>query len=360
MNFKGQSNDAQWGAIKGLLAAGHSVALVAKTLNVARATVYRASEAAKPPSERERAVPKAKITPAQEREILRLADARHKVTGELEQVTQTKKRHVYQNTNPSLSSIHAKAVGKKIAISRSGVRRVLHKHGYDTCAVAPESFLDARAKRARRDFLTNSGATADNTAWSDETTIDSNGRRGRVWAKRKNGRKARIAGAPTETRPPAVSCWAAIGTGFKTDIHFVTMTKSRDPNVEKRTGLNSASYIRRCLAPNVELIRRAGKVLMQDGHKAHTAKRTISYLESKKVRFLRVWPANSSDLNPIEKLWRELKANVARRGPWGLPQLKRIIKEEWAKFSQEKIDRYVSHFTTARAAVLKAKGAHVK
>ena len=43
------------------------------------------------------------------------------------------------------------------------------------------------------------------------------------------------------------------------------------------------------------------------------------------------WPSLSTDLNPIEHLWKELKHAVWRRHPSNLRQLEQFDHEEWAK-----------------------------
>ena len=40
------------------------------------------------------------------------------------------------------------------------------------------------------------------------------------------------------------------------------------------------------------------------------------------------WPSQSSDRNPIENLWKELKVRVAKRQPRNLDALEKICKEE--------------------------------
>ena len=48
-------------------------------------------------------------------------------------------------------------------------------------------------------------------------------------------------------------------------------------------------------------------ILQQDGDGTHTARSTLSWLESNNVTALSPWPAHSPDLNPIEKAWSKLK-----------------------------------------------------
>jgi transposase len=43
------------------------------------------------------------------------------------------------------------------------------------------------------------------------------------------------------------------------------------------------------------------------------------------------WPANSSDLNPIENVWRVLKYCIKKRFPKTLNELRRYLIEEWDK-----------------------------
>ena len=47
------------------------------------------------------------------------------------------------------------------------------------------------------------------------------------------------------------------------------------------------------------------------------------------------WLSQSPDLNPIEKLWRDLKTRVMARTPTNLAQLEAFTKEEWANILQE-------------------------
>ncbi len=56
------------------------------------------------------------------------------------------------------------------------------------------------------------------------------------------------------------------------------------------------------------------------------------------------WPSQSSDLNPIENLWRELKVRVAKCQPWNLNDLERICKEEWDKIPPEMCANLVANY----------------
>ena len=59
-----------------------------------------------------------------------------------------------------------------------------------------------------------------------------------------------------------------------------------------------------------------------------TPKTTQVWLWDKSLNVLEV-PIQSSVLNPIQHLWRDLKIAVQRHSPSNLTELKRICKEEW-------------------------------
>uniref|UniRef100_A0A8C8C490 Tc1-like transposase DDE domain-containing protein n=1 Tax=Oncorhynchus tshawytscha TaxID=74940 RepID=A0A8C8C490_ONCTS len=97
----------------------------------------------------------------------------------------------------------------------------------------------------------------------------------------------------------------------------------------------------------------------QDSDPTHTAKTTQKLIRDKCLNVLEC-PSQSSDLNPIEHLWRDLKIVVKQRSPSKLSELEKICREEWEKLPKYRCAKLVASYPRRLEAVIAAKGASTK
>lgn len=94
---------------------------------------------------------------------------------------------------------------------------------------------------------------------------------------------------------------------------------------------------------------------MQDGAPAHTGYCSNLFFK-KRCSYIKYWPANSPDLNPIEHLWGAIKRILKGQIFTNKIDLIQKVQEIWYSFPQEKINELVLSFETRLKLVIQERG----
>ena len=102
---------------------------------------------------------------------------------------------------------------------------------------------------------------------------------------------------------------------------------------------------------------------MHDGGPAHSAMKTVTFLEKMGFKGARLmkWPANSLDLNPIEYFWAISKRRVYTNGRQfdSKNTLWEVIQEVFHSITPEEIRSLVKSVDNRIIEVFKRRGKHI-
>jgi hypothetical protein len=102
--------------------------------------------------------------------------------------------------------------------------------------------------------------------------------------------------------------WAVFGFGYRSDLVVI----ERDQNA-KRGGVIAKVYLE-VLAGYLPTILEYDSVFMQDNVPIYKAYKVIAFFAEMGIEVM-PWPPYLPDLNPIENLWKMLKAEIYRVHP---------------------------------------------
>ena len=96
---------------------------------------------------------------------------------------------------------------------------------------------------------------------------------------------------------------------------------------------------------------------MQDDDPKHTSQLAKAYMEEQSMNWWKT-PASSADINPIERVWAELKRYIARRvKPLSKSDLVSGIVVFWSRWmTQDKCIKYIRHVTNVLPKVVAKEG----
>jgi transposase len=249
--------------------------------------------------------------------------------------------------------------GKKL--SRTTVRKTLKKYGKARRRACKKPYLSTKHKRRRVVFgKENSKRKWRFVIWSDESTFEIGYDGRNWWITRAPGEEH----LPKNLKPTFKSGRTSVG------VWGCFMWKHLGPLVilPKGSRMNQTRYTEEVLKPHFvpfykKMARKYGKdvVIQEDGAKYHFATKPTAYNDLHKVRRL-WWPPQSPDLSPIENLWKQLKDAISARRHRirSIVEMEVALKQEWARITEETLEKLVDSMPRRIKQMLKNKGGSIK
>ncbi|KAF4622542.1 hypothetical protein D9613_008979 [Agrocybe pediades] len=131
-------------------------------------------------------------------------------------------------------------------------------------------------------------------------------------------------------------------------------------------GMNSKRYREQVLDPVLKSFykrvskKQDGVEFQQDNAPSHRSKTTRQWFSDNQVRLF-YHPPNSPDLNPIERVWWEIKKRLKDREqiPTTAEQLIVAVKEIWNELPVQEIDKHIDSMGKRAKAIFATKGGHI-
>jgi hypothetical protein len=187
---------------------------------------------------------------------------------------------------------------------------------------------------AHKDWTVNDWRRA---IWSDETKINHLGSDGHKWVWKKPDERLsdRLVEGTIKFGGGSVMIWGCMtweGVGYAARIDgrmdedlYLQILKDDLQNTLQYHSLNPSDII-----------------FQQDNDPKHTCKKVKEWLEEQDFRTM-VWPAQSSDLNPIKHLWGYLKRRLTEyeHPPNGIHKLWERIQVEWKEIAVKECQKLI-------------------
>ena len=329
-------------AIGALFKAGHSVNFITGQTNIAKRTVQRW-------------VSKFRQNPDSEIVLHKSKPGRPRRT--VPRTLNIFKRQV--DADPTLTARQIKEINP-LLLGKVGVRTIQRRLkldlGYRRTVAKKRPAITAKQKDKRLKFalenLKKYKKKWRKTLFSDESSFVVCGNSPK-WVRRRPGsdRYDPKFINPTVKQPQKLMIWGCISYSGPGSLVFLP----------KNTTMNSVRY-RQLLRNNLKeslrkcKIAKKDAVFQQDGATPHTAKIIGTYLDSINISYIKPWPGNSPDLNPIEHVWSHMKMELQNRDTSSIPKLEAEIWDIWQHLDRNYIKDLIDSVPNRLQEVIDCNG----
>lgn len=234
----------------------------------------------------------------------------------------------------------------KISLSPKSIKRLAYRAGFRRVLTSKAPLLTEKNKEQRRKFAEkNVDEEWDDVVFTDEKLFEFN-TGGRVWKQ------------PEE--PPIIAfksqqgykwmVWGGIWKGGRTRLHI----RDADDTIDSEEYQNILWEYFIEPSENNEIPNPFLRIL-QDNAKPHKSSSTEHFLENFHVTVVPDYPANSPDLNPIEKVWSWMTQYIETQGPSTPEEYLNLIEDGWQKIPQSIIDAFIEHEKVAIESIAEGK-----
>jgi len=184
----------------------------------------------------------------------------------------------------------------------------------------------------------------DDVIFTDESTVQLECHRRKCFRKKKTPRKLKY----KHKHPPKLHVWGGISKQGATQLVIFDgiMNATRYGDILKAS-----------LVPFIQKSYPESHRFYQDNDPKHTSKYIQQFFQMNRINWWKS-PAESPDLNPIEKVWGSMKTYLRdKHKPRNLAELKEGIRTYWKKLTPEVCTRYIDHLQKVMPVVVEEKGA---
>ncbi|CAM4590576.1 unnamed protein product [Leuciscus chuanchicus] len=256
----------------------------------------------------------------------------------------TMRKIVEKDRFQTLEDLRKQWTESGVETSRATVHRRVQKMGYRCRIPQVKPLLNQKQRQKRLTWATEKQHWTV-AQWLLKFCMSFGNQGARVW--RKTGEKEMPKCLKSSVKyPQSVMVWGAMSAAGVGPLCFI---KGR---------VNAASYqeiLEHSMLPSAEkLYGDEDFILQHDLAPAHSAKTTVKWFTDHGITVLN-WPANSSDLNPIEDLWDIVKRKLRDARPNTLDELKAAIEASWASITPQQCHRLITAMPHRIEAVISAK-----